>query len=191
MTDETENGSVTEEQNVNDGAVSEAPAVEAAATEAETTEAVTTEAVTTEAVATEVAVVETPAPLPDVIWGTGRRKSSVARVRIKNGTGRVLVNGRDYKEYFPSIQYQNVALAPLRVTSTRDRFDVFANIKGGGLTGQAGALSLGIARAMKIIDQSLEETLREKNLMTRDPRMKERKKYGLHGARRGVQFSKR
>ena len=171
MIGETENGPVTEEQNVGEGAV-----IEAAASATPVVEA---------------APVETPAPLPDVIWGTGRRKSSVARVRIKNGTGRVLVNGRDYKEYFPTIQYQNVATAPLRVTSTRERFDIFANIKGGGLTGQAGALSLGIARALKIIDQSLEEALRDKNLMTRDPRMKERKKYGLHGARRGVQFSKR
>ena len=171
MIGETESGPVTEEQNVGEGAVIEAAAIATPVVEA--------------------APVETPAPLPDVIWGTGRRKSSVARVRIKNGTGRVLVNGRDYKEYFPTIQYQSVATAPLRVTSTRERFDIFANIKGGGLTGQAGALSLGIARAMKIIDQSLEEALREKNLMTRDPRMKERKKYGLHGARRGVQFSKR
>ena len=84
-----------------------------------------------------------------------------------------------------------MATAPLDRTGARDRFDVLANIKGGGLTGQAGALSLGIARALIQMDQSLEETLRDHNLLTRDARMKERKKYGLHGARRGVQFSKR
>ena len=87
--------------------------------------------------------------------------------------------------------YQNVAIAPLRATGTRERYDVFANIKGGGLTGQSGALSLGIARALKVLDQSLEQVLRDQQLLTRDARMKERKKYGLHGARRGVQFSKR
>jgi small subunit ribosomal protein S9 len=166
MIDETEIGSVTEEQITGDSPV-DTPVVE------------------------EAPVYEPPAPIPDVVWGTGRRKSSVARVRIKNGSGRILVNGRDYKEYFPSVCYQIVAIAPLRVTSSQSRFDVFANIRGGGLTGQAGALSLGIARAIKVIDQSLEQVLRDNNLMTRDPRMKERKKYGLHGARRGVQFSKR
>ena len=181
MIDETESGPVTEEQNVTEAGGGEAGVAEAGVSETAVDETAVSEA----------PVVETPAVIPDVVWGTGRRKSAVARVRVKNGTGRVLVNGRDYKEYFPTIQYQNVALAPLSTTSSRERFDVFANIKGGGLTGQAGALSLGIARALKIIDQSLEEALRDKNLMTRDPRMKERKKYGLHGARRGVQFSKR
>jgi len=169
MNDGTENGPVTDEQNVNENIEPETAAPE-----------------------TDTAVIEAPPRvIPDVVWGTGRRKSSVARVRVKNGTGRVLVNGRDFKEYFPSIQYQNNAIAPLRATGTISRFDVFANIRGGGLTGQCGALSLGIARALIVIDQSLEQTLRDQNLMTRDPRMKERKKYGLHGARRGVQFSKR
>ena len=172
MTDATENGPVTEEQNVNENAenptpVEETPAVETAVIDAP------------------------PPPIPDVVWGTGRRKSSVARVRVKNGSGRVLVNGRDFKEYFPSVSYQNIAIAPLRTTGTNERYDVFANIRGGGLTGQAGALSLGIARALKVLDQSLEQTLRDQHLLTRDARMKERKKYGLHGARRGVQFSKR
>ena len=167
MNDVTENGPVTDEQNVNENAAPETPEV-------------------------ETAVIDAPPPvIPDVVWGTGRRKSSVARVRVKNGTGRVLINGRDLKEYFPTIGYQNIAIAPLRATGTRARFDVLANIKGGGLTGQCGALSLGIARALKVLDQSLEQTLRDQHLMTRDARMKERKKYGLHGARRGVQFSKR
>ncbi len=172
MNDGTENGPVTDEQTVNEN-------IESATPQTGTPQ-------------TETAVVEAPPPvIPDVVWGTGRRKSSVARVRVKNGSGRVLVNGRDFKEYFPSVQYQNIAIAPLRATGTTARFDVIANINGGGLTGQCGALSLGIARALKVIDQSLEQTLRDQNLMTRDPRMKERKKYGLHGARRGVQFSKR
>jgi small subunit ribosomal protein S9 len=166
MSDGLENGPVAEEQNVNAHPTLETEASVAALSVA-------------------------PAVIPDVVWGTGRRKSSVARVRVKLGTGRVLVNGREFKEYFPSVQYQNVATAPLRVTGTTQRFDVFANINGGGLTGQSGALSLGIARALKVLDQSLEQTLRDMHLMTRDPRMKERKKYGLHGARRGVQFSKR
>jgi len=126
-----------------------------------------------------------------VIWGTGRRKSSVARVRVKPGSGRILANGRDYKEFFPSLQYQVMVEAPLKATGAGDRFDFFANVSGGGLTGQAGAISLGIARALKTVDPSLEDVLRDQHLLTRDSRMKERKKYGLHGARRGVQFSKR
>jgi small subunit ribosomal protein S9 len=138
---------------------------------------------------------ETPAPAarqPDgITWGTGRRKSSVARVRVKAGTGRILVNGREYKEFFPSLQYQVMVEAPLKATGTESRVDVLANLSGGGLTGQAGALSLGIARALKTMDPSTEEALRDRHLLTRDARMKERKKYGLHGARRGVQFSKR
>jgi len=133
-----------------------------------------------------------PAPvIPDVVWGTGRRKSSVARVRVRAGTGQVVVNGRDYMEYFPGVQYQVVVNAPLKVTGMQGRYDVLARLHGGGLTGQAGALSLGIARSLRKIDSTLEEALREHGLLTRDSRMKERKKYGLHGARRGVQFSKR
>jgi small subunit ribosomal protein S9 len=135
--------------------------------------------------------VEEPKPVPDVIWGTGRRKSAVARVRVKPGTGRILVNDREYREYFPTLQYQKEVVAPLKVTGVEGRYDVLCRIHGGGLTGQAGALSLGIARALRKMDVSLEEALRDHGLLTRDARMKERKKYGLHGARRGVQFSKR
>ena len=152
----------------------------------------TPEAVAAETPETEVAEVKTPTPQPEgITWGTGRRKSSVARVRVKAGTGRILVNGREYKEFFPSLQYQVMVEAPLKATGTDSRVDVMANLSGGGLTGQAGALSLGIARALKKMDPSTEEMLRDKHLLTRDARMKERKKYGLHGARRGVQFSKR
>lgn len=141
---------------------------------------------------TEPEVTEAPAPKGDgIIWGTGRRKAAVARCRVRPGTGRILVNGRDYKEFFPSLQYQVAVDAPIRMTGVEGRYDVFANCRGGGLTGQAGAVSLGIARALKQLDPSLEEALRENHLLTRDARMKERKKYGLHGARRGVQFSKR
>ena len=129
--------------------------------------------------------------VPGVFWGTGRRKSAVARVRVKAGTGRILVNDRDFKEFFPSLQYQVSVLAPLKAVEGVGKFDVLARLNGGGLTGQAGALSLGIARALKQMDPTFEEPLREKHLLTRDARMKERKKYGLHGARRGVQFSKR
>lgn len=132
-----------------------------------------------------------PQANPDVIWGTGRRKTSVARVRVKPGTGRILVNDREYREFFPTLQYQQAVTAPLRVTSVEGRYDILARIHGGGLTGQAGALSLGIARALRRMDHANEDALREHGLLTRDARMKERKKYGLHGARRGVQFSKR
>ncbi len=149
----------------------------------EASETVTATAATEESVA--------PSAMPDVTWGTGRRKSSVAGVRVKPGTGRILVNNRDYKEFFPSLQYQKAVVAPLDVTGLMGSCDVLAKLKGGGLTGQAGALSLGIARALRKINPSLELTLREHGLLTRDARMKERKKYGLHGARRGVQFSKR
>ena len=141
---------------------------------------------------TQPEVVKTPAPQPSgITWGTGRRKSSVARVRVKPGTGRILVNDREYKEFFPSLQYQAMVEAPLKATGTASRVDVLALLSGGGLTGQAGALSLGIARALKKMDTTLEDALRDRHLLTRDARMKERKKYGLHGARRGVQFSKR
>jgi small subunit ribosomal protein S9 len=150
----------------------------------------------------ETPVVDTPETQPEpvppvarqpdgIFWGTGRRKSSVARVRVKAGTGRILVNGREYKEFFPSLQYQAMVEAPLKAGGAGSRVDVLATLSGGGLTGQAGALSLGIARALIKMDPSTEEALRDKHLLTRDARMKERKKYGLHGARRGVQFSKR
>ncbi len=139
----------------------------------------------------EKAVPVAPAIPPDSTLNTGRRKSAVARVRVKPGTGQVLVNGRDYKEFFPAIQYQEKVVAPLKAVGVESRFDVSASVKGGGLQGQAGAVCLGIARGLKVLDPTFEHALRENGLLTRDARMKERKKYGLHGARRGVQFSKR
>jgi small subunit ribosomal protein S9 len=132
-----------------------------------------------------------PAPLPDFVIATGRRKTSVARVRMKAGTGRILVNEREMTEFFPALQYQAKVLSPLKAAGAEQRYDIMATIHGGGLTGQAGALCLGIARGLKRMEPGSEVHLRDGGLLTRDARMKERKKYGLHGARRGVQFSKR
>ncbi len=123
--------------------------------------------------------------------GTGRRKTSVARVRIRAGSGNVLVNGRPLEEYFTIIQDQKTAVAPLQHCGLLDKVDVKIRVDGGGNTGQSGACMLGIARALVHYDSELHDTLRETHYLTRDSRMKERKKYGLHGARRGTQFSKR
>jgi small subunit ribosomal protein S9 len=123
--------------------------------------------------------------------GTGRRKTSVARVRIKAGSGKITVNGRELTEFFRIAQDQNAVTGPLDHCELRDKVDVKIRVDGGGTTGQAGACTQGIARALLKHDSDLIEKLREKNYMSRDSRMKERKKYGLHGARRGTQFSKR
>lgn len=124
-------------------------------------------------------------------WGTGRRKSAVARVRIKPGSGKILVNKSEFGKYFTLDQHKLAVLAPLKVCKSLSRFDIFANVRGGGMSGQAGAVMLGIARALIKLDESLGEPLREQGLLTRDPRMKERKKYGQPGARKRFQFSKR
>ena len=124
-------------------------------------------------------------------WGTGRRKSSVARVRIKPGTGSFMVNKREMDTYFPRIDHQIECLGPLRDSSNVDKYDVFVNVSGGGVTGQAGAIRMGLARALMRHDESLSGDLRSNGHTTRDGRMKERKKYGLRGARRAFQFSKR
>jgi small subunit ribosomal protein S9 len=123
--------------------------------------------------------------------GLGRRKTAVARVRLKPGTGSFLVNGRPVAEFFPTLRDANEAKAPLGLLETPDTYDVLATVHGGGPHGQAGALSLGIARALKVANPVLFERLRQGGFLTRDPRMKERKKYGRRGARRGFQFSKR
>ena len=122
-------------------------------------------------------------------WGLGRRKSAIARVRIKSGAGAFLVNGKEVNEFFPTLQCQQRANAPLEATETKGTYDVFCQV--GGVTGQADAVLMGIARALKSINPGFEEVLREQGLLTRDSRMKERKKYGRRGARRGFQFSKR
>jgi small subunit ribosomal protein S9 len=123
--------------------------------------------------------------------GTGRRKSSVARVRVRSGNGTILINKRPLDEYFPLDQQRNAVLAPLLATSTRERVDVGIHVQGGGTTGQSDACKLGIARALKRFDTALEQALRDSNLLTRDSRMVERKKFGLRKARRATQFSKR
>lgn len=125
------------------------------------------------------------------IWGLGRRKTSVARVRIAPGNGLVMINDRKIEEYFPVDRLQKMARKPLEVTETAARFDVFVNVDGGGMTGQVGACMLGISRALAKAEPATEAALRRHGLMTRDSRMVERKKYGLRKARRGCQFSKR
>lgn len=124
-------------------------------------------------------------------WGLGRRKSSVARIRLKPGAGGVVVNGRDAKQFFCTVQSQMRLLAPLKLTGTEGTYDVFCQVDGGGPTGQSDAIALGIARALKKINPGFDDVLRANGLLTRDSRMKERKKYGRRGARRGFQFSKR
>ena len=125
------------------------------------------------------------------VWATGRRKTSTARVRVRPGTGTFLVNGRELKDYFPDVSWRDVATLPLTALGREKEFDVLVRVNGGGLTGQSGAVALGIARAIQSLDGEAGNSLREKGLFTRDSRMKERKKYGQRGARRAFQFSKR
>lgn len=124
-------------------------------------------------------------------YGTGRRKSSVARVYLVPGTGKITVNKRDIDEYFGLETLKVIVRQPLTVTETADKFDVLVNVKGGGYTGQAGAIRHGIARALLEADSEYRPVLKKAGYLTRDPRMKERKKYGLKSARRAPQFSKR
>jgi small subunit ribosomal protein S9 len=123
--------------------------------------------------------------------GTGRRKTSVARVRIRPGDGKLLINERSLEDFFKIEQDRNAVVAPLEHSGVRNSVDVIIRVHGGGSTGQAGACMQGIARALMRYDSDLSDKLREKHFLTRDARMKERKKPGLHGARRGTQFSKR
>ena len=123
--------------------------------------------------------------------GTGRRKTSVARVRLVPGAGKRTVNGVDLERYFSRITLSRAAIGPLAVSNTADKFDVEATVHGGGHAGQAGAISLGVARALQKIDPSLRGLLGKEGFLTRDARMKERKKYGQAGARKRFQFSKR
>ena len=132
-----------------------------------------------------------PTTPPEEVLGTGRRKTAVARVRLRPGKGKVTINGRELENYFPNEKERNQVLDPLKLTERLQTVDVVIRVGGGGPSGQAGACKLGIARALKLYDSGLDETLRHSGFMTRDGRMKERKKYGLRGARRGTQFSKR
>lgn len=125
-------------------------------------------------------------------YGTGRRKSSVARVRIyPNGTGSITVNGRDIDDYFGLETLKLIVRQPLELTDTMGRFDIVTTVAGGGVTGQAGAIRHGISRALLQVNDEMRPILKKAGLLTRDPRMKERKKYGLKAARRAPQFSKR
>ena len=124
-------------------------------------------------------------------YGTGRRKTAVARVRLVPGQGRILINNKPPAEYFGQQILADMIRKPLEITNTLDRFDVLAKVEGGGITGQAGAVRLGIARALLQADESLRPILRQAGFLTRDPRMKERRKYGLKKARKAPQFSKR
>ena len=124
-------------------------------------------------------------------YGTGRRKSSVARVYLVPGTGNIVINKRTIDEYFGLETLKLIVRQPLVATETTDKFDVLVNVHGGGTTGQAGAIRHGIARALLQVDAEYRPTLKSAGFLTRDPRMKERKKYGLKAARRAPQFSKR
>ena len=123
--------------------------------------------------------------------GTGRRKSSVARVVLTQGTGEFVINGRSFEEYIPSAATRLDVSQPLTITNTQGKFNISVNVFGGGITGQAGAIRLGITRALLEVDPELRKILKPAGLITRDPRSKERKKYGLKKARRAPQFSKR
>ena len=124
-------------------------------------------------------------------YGTGRRKKSIARVRLYPGTGVITINGKDIDEYFGLETLKLIINQPFDVTETIGKYDVVANVNGGGISGQAGAIRHGIARALLLADDTLRGSLKAAGLLTRDPRMKERKKYGLKAARRAPQFSKR
>ena len=124
-------------------------------------------------------------------YGPGRRKSSVARVRVYAGTGKITINGRDIDDYFGLETLKLIVRQPLVLTATEGQFDIVCTVAGGGVTGQAGAIRHGLSRALLQYSEELRPALKKAGFLTRDPRMKERKKYGLKGARRAPQFSKR
>ncbi len=124
-------------------------------------------------------------------WGLGRRKTSIARVRIKEGSGNITINDRDINNYFPVESCRTTVYAPLKETKTLNKYDVFVNVRGGGVCSQAGAILMGISRALLKAEKETEPILRKDGYLTRDSRMAERKKFGQRGARRSFQFSKR
>ena len=124
-------------------------------------------------------------------YGTGRRKHSVARVRVYKGTGNITINGRNIDDYFGLETLKLIVRQPLALTDNIDKFDIVCTVAGGGVTGQAGAIRHGLSRALLVFNPELRPILKKEGFLTRDPRMKERKKYGLKGARRAPQFSKR
>ena len=124
-------------------------------------------------------------------YGTGRRKKSIARVRVYAGTGKIIINDREIDDYFGLETLKLIVRQPLNLTGTTEKFDIVCRVSGGGVTGQAGAIRHGLSRALLQYDEELRGTLKKAGFLTRDPRMKERKKYGLKGARRAPQFSKK
>ncbi|HHZ04696.1 30S ribosomal protein S9 [Acetomicrobium hydrogeniformans] len=130
-------------------------------------------------------------PSPTYYWGTGRRKESIARVRIRPGEGQIVINGRSIEDYFPRQLWRLHALEPLKVSGMEGKIDVFIKAQGGGLSGQAGAVRLGIARALLTLDPEMRPVLKKADLLARDPRMVERKKFGRRKARALYQYSKR
>ncbi len=131
------------------------------------------------------------AAMEEIFWATGRRKNAVARVRLKSGTGKIIINKSPMEDYFTRKTSQVVVRQPLALTGVLERFDVLVNVKGGGLSGQAGAVKHGITRALMEYDPDMRGVLKKAGFVTRDPRAKERKKYGRRGARAKFQFSKR
>lgn len=127
----------------------------------------------------------------NIIHAVGKRKTGVARVYFKEGSGKVIVNGRDFNEYFPLESLRVAAVKPLTFHSLENKFDIYINVAGGGLSGQAGAVKLALAKALIALNPDLKETLAKASMLTRDPRVKERKKYGQKAARARFQFSKR
>lgn len=123
--------------------------------------------------------------------GTGRRKTTVARVYLRAGKGEITINKRSFEDYFPQLPLRLIITEPLEVTNNLNNYDIYVNVQGGGITSQAGAIRLGIARALVSVDESNTSALKANKMLTRDPRMVERKKYGRSGARRRFQFSKR
>jgi len=135
--------------------------------------------------------IKVPQPQAPRFGGTGRRKTAVARVRLATGTGKIVINGRTFENYFPIESMRMVAAQPLTATGLADKYDAQITVSGGGLNGQAGAVRHGLARALLTVDANLRAPLRAEGLLTRDPRMRERKKYGQPGARKRFQYSKR
>jgi small subunit ribosomal protein S9 len=181
----------------------ETPTPDTPVSETPPTDEQTPEAPAEETPAIETPVTEPPPPAPvevekkapsgpvTYVWGTGRRKAAIARVRIRPGEGKFLVNKREVDNFFCLAKDLQAVRQPLTVTNTAKTYDVFVNVTGGGISGQAGAVVLGLARALLKANRDYEPKLREFNLLTRDPRKVERKKYGQRGARRRFQFSKR
>ena len=145
----------------------------------------------TETATATVEKTEAPKAKPSYVWGTGRRKTSVARVFLRAGQGQIIINKRPFEDYFPRESLRLIVAQPLELTGTVAQLDVKMNVAGGGLSGQAGAVRHGIARALLAFNETLRPQLKRAGFLTRDPRMKERKKYGQPGARKRFQFSKR